>query len=445
MEGPSGPVASVPVMDGTGPTRRRPFGANPTVGERGSETERRIFQGALEVFAEVGYNEARVELITQHAGCSRPAFYQYFSSKEDVFRHLAGQVARQVHASTEALGPIGPDLEGWTALRSWVARHSEIYERYEPVYQAFHAAAESDEAIAGGSVRTGAHTAALLRSRLATTTLPARQLDPLIHLLLECLTRTHDMAGILRSAAPDSYPRERVDDALADVIHRTLFGLHADVNVHPPARERPVPLDFGPVMADVLQRAEAPPDLTAAGRRTLDALLQAGADVLVRRGFHRTRVDDIVTAAGVSHGAFYRYFDNKEQLAHILAVRAIRRVSTALAQIPAAPTSDGPAGKDGALRLWLRRYNAAHSTEAAVIRVWADASLEDPALGADSAAAYDWGRRQLVRFLAPRDFGDVDTEAVIMVGLLGAFGARERSAVTIDSAAYIIERGLFGR
>ena len=32
-----------------------------------------------------------------------------------------------------------------------------------------------------------------------------------------------------------------------------------------------------------------------------------------------------------------------------------------------------------------------------------------------------------------------------MVGLLGGFGARERSAVTVDSAAYIIERGFFGR
>ncbi|MET0884669.1 MAG: TetR/AcrR family transcriptional regulator, partial [Acidimicrobiales bacterium] len=424
---------------------RAPFSDNPNVGARGQRTQQRILDAALQVFGEVGYHRCSIDRITKVAGCSRVSFYQYFSSKEDVFRHLAGQVARQVHASTEALGPIGPDLEGWTALRSWVARHSEIYERYEPVYQAFQAAAESDEAIAGGSVRTGAHTVALLGSRLATTTLPARQLDPLIHLLLECLTRTHDMAGILRSAAPDAYPRERVDDALADVIHRTLFGLHAAVNVHPPAPRRPSPLDFGPVMADVLQRDDEPPELTAAGRRTLDALLEAGAEVLVRRGFHRARVDDIVAAAGVSHGAFYRYFENKEELAQILAVRAIRRVSTALAEIPDAPMSDGPAGKDTALRLWLRRYNAAHSTETAVIRVWADASLEDPALRADSAAAYDWGRRQLARFLAPRDFGDVDTEAVIMVGLLGGFGARERSAVTVDSAAYIIERGLFGR
>ena len=51
----------------------------------------------------------------------------------------------------------------------------------------------------------------------------------------------------------------------------------------------------------------------------------------------------------------------------------------------------------------------------------------------------------MARFLRPRDFGDVDTDAVVMVALLGAFGARERSAATVDSAAHIIERGFLGR
>ena len=51
----------------------------------------------------------------------------------------------------------------------------------------------------------------------------------------------------------------------------------------------------------------------------------------------------------------------------------------------------------------------------------------------------------MVRFLAPRDFGDPDTEAVILVALLDAFGARERPAGTVNAAAYIIERGLLGR
>ena len=38
-------------------------------------------------------------------------------------------------------------------------------------------------------------------------------------------------ASVLRSVAPDAYPSDRVGDGLADVVHRTLFGLQS-VNVH---------------------------------------------------------------------------------------------------------------------------------------------------------------------------------------------------------------------
>jgi AcrR family transcriptional regulator len=422
-------------------TRRAPFSTNPQVGVRGQRTQQRILDAALQVFGDEGYYPSRIDRITERAGCSRASFYQYFSSKEEVFQQLTGQVARQLSASTEALDLLTPDQAGWDTIRTWVARHGEIYRRYEPAFHAFQAASESDDAVASGSVRWQERNIARVRSRISTTILAPRQIDPVLMLLLQGMTRTHDMAGILRSAAPDGYPEDRMADALTDVFHRSLFGLDERVNVHPPATTHPPVLRFDPLIRSAFEPGEPDGELTAAGRHTRAALMDAGRDVFVRLGYHRARVDDVVEAAGVSHGAFYRYFENKEELAQILAVRAIRRVSTALAEIPHAPTD----AKDTALRLWLRRYNAAHSTETAVIRVWADASLEDPTLRADSAAAYDWGRRQLARFLAPRDFGDVDTEAVIMVGLLGGFGARERSAVTADSAAYINERGLLGR
>lgn len=423
--------------------RRAPFSDNPNVGARGQRTQQRILDAALQVFGEVGYHRCSIDRITTLAGCSRVSFYQYFSSKEDVFRQLAGQVARQVNASAEALGPVTPDRDGWATLRSWVGRHGDIYERYEPVYQAFQAAVESDEAVAGGSARTGERTVALLRSRVTSSDLPPRQVDPVLQVLLEMLTRTHDMAGILRSAAPDAYPRERVDDALTDVVHRTLFRLLPEVNVHPPAPKRPPRLDLGPGVQERLD-GEGEPELTAAGRRTLDALLEAGSEVLVRRGFHRTRVDDVVSAAGVSHGAFYRYFENKEQLARTLAMRALRRVGTAFAAMPDPRSIDGDGTRDPGLRTWLRRYDTALSTETAMIRVWADAIQDDPER-ADSAAAYDWGRRQAARFLAGRDFGDVDTEAVIMVALLGSLTARARPAATVDPVATVVERGFLGR
>ncbi|MBN2621860.1 MAG: TetR/AcrR family transcriptional regulator, partial [Acidimicrobiales bacterium] len=383
-----------------------------------------------------------VARITELAGCSRASFYQYFSGKEDVFRHLAGQVARQLSASTEALGLVTPDADGRRAIRAWVARYAEVYERYEPVFQVFQAAAESDAAVAGGSARTAERHVAAFRSRLTATTLPPRQLDPVIALLLGCVPRTFDIAGILRAAAPGAAPPDRIEDAVADVVHRTLYGLQA-VNVHPPARRPPPTIEFSPAVREALDDDGAARHLTPGGRRTLQALMDAGRTLFVARGYHDTRITDVAATAGLSKGAFYRYFESKDGLAQVLALQAIRTVSTTLADFPAA-TPDG-AARTAAVRRWLRRYHATQAGEAAMIRVWADSSPEGASFERDSAAALDWGRRRMARFLGARGFGDVDSEAVVAVALLGTFGAQDGAAAAIDAAAHIFERGLLGR
>ena len=422
--------------------RRAPFADNPHVGARGQRTQQRILDAALEAFAE-GYHQCSIDSITKRAGCSRAAFYQYFSSKEDVFRHLTGQVARALNASTEALEPLSPSETGWLALRAWVSRHSEIYGRYEPMFHAFAAASESDDRVASGSARWSERTVSRIRSRIVTTPLRPRELDPVIMQLLECVARTHDVARILRSAAPGHYDEDRVGDALADVIHRSWFGLQEGVNVHRPPPQRPPALHFDPVVRDAFAQGESAPDLTSAGRKTWEALMEAGRSVFVERGYHRTRVGDVALAAGVSRGVFYRYFDNKDQLARTLATRAMQTVSRVLAEIPAPGATDSASGRT-ALRRWLRRYSLTQAHEAGMLRVWVDAALQDATLRANSAPALDWGRRALVSFLEGRGFGDVDTEGLVMVALLSAFGARERTPAEVDAAAHIIEQGLLG-
>jgi AcrR family transcriptional regulator len=217
-----------------------------------------------------------------------------------------------------------------------------------------------------------------------------------------------------------------VVDAVTDVAHRTIFGLDAGVNVHPPMTDRPPRLRLPTFVADT--------DATA----TRASLLDAAHDVLVRRGFHGTRVDDIVEAAGLSHGVFYRYFDNKVHLVRVLAGRAMQTVSVAFGAVPAFD------GDRTALRRWLRRYSTTYASEAAMIRVWVDATAGDPELQTETAAAVDWGRRRLVRALEPRGFGDVDTDAVVMLALLDAFVARRHDPTALAATATIVERGLYG-
>ena len=107
---PAATEARVPSGEPTAITRRAPFSDNPNVGVRGQRTQQRILDAAMRVFAEDGYHTCSIDRIAQEAECSRASFYQYFSSKEDVFLRLTGQVARQLIAATEALGPLTPEV-----------------------------------------------------------------------------------------------------------------------------------------------------------------------------------------------------------------------------------------------------------------------------------------------------------------------------------------------
>src|SRR6516225_9421695 len=55
-------------------------------------------------------------------------------------------------------------------------------------------------------------------------------------------------------------------------------------------------------------------ELRAQGRQTVRNLLESGLAEFDERGFQAVRVDDIVRRAQISHGTFYLYFANKEDL-----------------------------------------------------------------------------------------------------------------------------------
>lgn len=418
--------------------RRPPFSDNPRVGARGQRTRQRILDAALQLFGDEGYHRCSIARISEQASCSRVSFYQYFSGKEDAFSILAGQVAGEISASTAAIDTLTPEAGGWDALRAWVGTYGDIYERFAPIFRVLPAALEEDERLTTAAVRLRDQRVTRVRSKVFGSDLPPRQLDAMLSLLLAALTRALDDAATLRVFAPRDYTRERVEVAITDVMHRSLFGRSA-VNVHLSSRSHPPRLEFEPEVRDSSAKEEAIQSRTEK-RAALMALVENGRDVFVRRGYHATRVDDLVAAAGVSHGVFYRYFENKDQLAIVLTVRAMRVVADAFVETPDLRNRNLPE-----LRRWLRHYNTAQSGEAAMIRVWVDAALEDPRLRSVSASALDWGRRRMVRVLAKCGCGDLDVEAVVMVALLGAFGSQPRREATVDAAAHIIVRGLLGR
>src|SRR5438445_2359874 len=91
-------------------------------------------------------------------------------------------------------------------------------------------------------------------------------------------------------------------------------------------------------------------ELRAQGKKTMRKLLDAAMEVFDRRGYHAARVDDIVKVADTSHGTFYLYFANKEDLFRALLADVSAEMN-ALART-LGPVGPGPEGREE-LRDWL--------------------------------------------------------------------------------------------
>jgi AcrR family transcriptional regulator len=61
------------------------------------------------------------------------------------------------------------------------------------------------------------------------------------------------------------------------------------------------------------------------GRRR-DAILRAASRLFSRQGYHSTSVADVISAAGISRGTFYLYFDNKDSLFLELIEQFVQRI-----------------------------------------------------------------------------------------------------------------------
>jgi AcrR family transcriptional regulator len=67
------------------------------------------------------------------------------------------------------------------------------------------------------------------------------------------------------------------------------------------------------------RRHQASQTLSSKGRQTRQAIEAAARKLFAERGFHGTTLADITSAAGKSTAAFYRYFNDKEDLLAALA------------------------------------------------------------------------------------------------------------------------------
>jgi AcrR family transcriptional regulator len=111
-------------------------------------------------------------------------------------------------------------------------------------------------------------------------------------------------------------------------------------------------------------------ELGAQGRKTVRRLLEAGIAEFDERGFQAVRVDDVVRRAKTSHGTFYLYFANKEDLFKTLLRDALHDMSIITGEFPVVTRND--AGR-AALRTWIRRFCDTYAAHATVLRILSQA------------------------------------------------------------------------
>ncbi len=160
-------------------------------------------------------------------------------------------------------------------------------------------------------------------------------------------------------------------------------------------------------------------ELRAQGRQTLRNLLEAGLAEFDERGFQAVRVDDIVRRAQISHGTFYLYFSNKEDLFKALLRDALHDMGLVTDEFPVVTRNE--AGR-AALRRWVHEFCETYAAHAAVIRTLSQAEIVGEEVWGD-------GLKLLFRLAQ-----------AMALGMTAATGAAEHAELTAVACLMMLER-----
>ena len=193
-----------------------------------------------------------------------------------------------------------------------------------------------------------------------------------------------------------------------------------------------------------------PRELRARGRDTKRRLLDAGATVIATKGYHATRVDDVVKVAQTSHGTFYLYFPNKEELFRALAAEVAEEMQALAEEME--PLSGGETGR-ARLQRWIRQFVEVYRRHGPVIRAWTEAEIggsEFGRLGTDLLTQFTGVVVARVGEVAPPDLDPTIATLVIVAMLerLNYYALTNQVPIEPDAIAETLARvthaALFG-
>ena len=191
--------------------------------------------------------------------------------------------------------------------------------------------------------------------------------------------------------------------------------------------------------------------LRSQGRRTMRRLLDAAMVAFDQRGYYDTRVNDVVEIAKTSHGTFYLYFSNKEDLVRALVIEAgaeAQRLADSLNMLP--ERSGAPQWAD--LREWIAAFSSLWVRYAPLFRAWTDLAKMDPELTSLLEQTFSVITEALARLIGPDTSCQIaDSRAAGMAVLamldgfhdLRKFVGQPVDDAALDTLATMIHRALF--
>jgi AcrR family transcriptional regulator len=348
-----------------------------------------------------------------------------------VYWVLEAELGREMVALAERLEPVTPDAEGLRHLTAWIGSFMELHEAWAPVFDSFQIASRDHERRRTGSSGISDRTGSVVLRAFGAEgdERNAAVVTGLVAALIRCSFYAE------HTVSPTS--KQPLVESIATLLHRVFHGPIDGINLErtaPPRRVQPDP--------ELPETTGAPRAMRRRGERTRQRLLDAGAAVLPRRGYRDTRVDDIVAAAAVSHGTFYRYFENKDDFFRVVAETASGRMLDLLERLRIDATPED-------LRTWLRTWFDSYEADGGVVSSWQEMQSNGELAEFSKRVAASVHAR-LGRVLGRRDFGDPATDAVVLLALIervpySVYTLRFRSAdEAIESMVTILRRGFLG-
>jgi AcrR family transcriptional regulator len=177
-------------------------------------------------------------------------------------------------------------------------------------------------------------------------------------------------------------------------------------------------------MAEAVAEAQGGPR-SRKGEQTRARLLEAAKEIFEENGFLEARISDIAERAGLSHGAFYHYFDSKEQVFREIAELLDEELAEPMESVIFAPGSSA----DPQERLFtaLRRHLESYRDEAKIMGVIEQVARYDSHVAAVRSASNQRHRTAIeksIRSMQRKGVADTTLDPKIAAAALGSMVER---------------------